>query len=268
MSEYLSSLLNPYFLTDTAGVLVSFAVLFFISKKSMEPRRQLYFSIICALIGLFLGAHIMYLIIHLPGFIRELAAEPASSAGEFFIRLFSAASGLTYFGGLFGAIAATALVCRIFRMYRRPYMNILAVLFPIYQMFGRIGCSLAGCCYGIEYSGPLAIYYDASYIVPGASDNIADLSRFPVQPLEAFFGLVLFFVMLYLYLKNREALPLMFIYLPAYSVIRFLDEFLRADEIRGIWGPLSASQWIALASIAVSVIFWTYFKRKKEASRI
>ena len=37
-------------------------------------------------------------------------------------------------------------------------------------------------------------------------------------------------------------------------MIRFLDEFLRGDRIRGIWGPFSTSQWISLTILLVLAI--------------
>ena len=256
MAEFFQSLLNPYFITDAAGVTVSFIVLFFITKKVPLPRRVVYSVLICALIGLFLGCHIMYLIIHIPQIVNEARVNPIVSFGDLLVRIGDGASGLAYFGGLFGFIAVIALFCRIWKLNTRIYMNTLILLFPLYQCAGRIGCSLAGCCYGIEYYGIFAIHYDESYIVEGASEHIAEYPHFPVQPLESLLGLVLFFVLLALFFKFGNMLPLTCIYVPAYAFIRFFDEFLRADAIRGIWGPLSASQWIALGTLLFFAVYW------------
>ena len=47
-------------------------------------------------------------------------------------------------------------------------------------------------------------------------------------------------------------------------MIRFFDEFLRGDEIRGFVGALSTSQFISLFIVAVGILFWVqppFFKK-------
>ena len=44
------------------------------------------------------------------------------------------------------------------------------------------------------------------------------------------------------------------VYLASYAVFRFVLEFWRADDIRGIFGPFSTSQWISLAILLFLII--------------
>ncbi len=102
---------------------------------------------------------------------------------------------------------------------------------------GRIGCLLAGCCYGSETSGWWGIH------LHGATRH----------PTQAFESLGLFFISFFI-LKSRASLQSFAIYFLGYGVLRFGIELLRGDEIRGLWGPLTPSQWISLAMISVGLM--------------
>ena len=47
---------------------------------------------------------------------------------------------------------------------------------------------------------------------------------------------------------------MMYVYFLIYPVVRFSLEFLRGDEIRGIWFGLSTSQWISIALFVFALI--------------
>jgi phosphatidylglycerol:prolipoprotein diacylglycerol transferase len=74
----------------------------------------------------------------------------------------------------------------------------------------------------------------------------------PVQLYEAVFeGAAA--VILVVLAKTRPQIRryLLMIYCASYAVFRFILEFWRGDEIRGLWGGLSTSQWISLGILAV-----------------
>ncbi len=58
------------------------------------------------------------------------------------------AGGLTFFGGLFGAMAAIVIYLWIKRLSIRMYLDILAPSVMWGHAFGRLGCLLNGCCWG------------------------------------------------------------------------------------------------------------------------
>ena len=76
-----------------------------------------------------------------------------------------------------------------------------------------------------------------------------------MQPLEALLELLIFVFLLVMLIKKDDAFSVTSTYLLIYSVVRFLDEFLRGDALRGFWGPLSTSQWISLAIFIVTLIY-------------
>ena len=153
--------------------------------------------------------------------------------------------GFVFYGGLIGGIAGYFLGVKIARCGVSTFLNTFAFAIPFVHAFGRIGCFCAGCCYGIEYNGPLSI-----------------AGHFPVQLFESGLLFAFSFVILGLICKRSRnefgmteaVIPLFIWYILYYSFIRFFLEFLRADEIRG---QISFGNSITLSiSQVVSVILF------------
>lgn len=155
-------------------------------------------------------------------------------SGEFF-SLYQ--PGFVFYGGfIFGLIGAYAS-SRLFGFTLSRYAPALLPALPFAHAFGRVGCFLAGCCYGIHCTW--------GFVHPDG------VSRFPVQLSEAF---LLAFIMLAL-LKNEKnrRMSTLRLYVLLYAPVRFFLEFLRGDEIRGIF-LLSTSQWISLILFALALL--------------
>ena len=95
------------------------------------------------------------------------------------------------------------------------------------------------------------------------------MTRFPVQLLESGMEFLLFAVIVTLYIKRKLSGKLMYVYMLSYAVVRFADEFLRGDKIRGFVGPLSTSQFISVLMFATVIVILTVKAvsgRKRNAS--
>lgn len=244
MAEFLHN--YSYSISSAAGLIAALAVYLALGKKRDVSWKQLVSTAIFAIAGLLIGAHLLFFIVGLPDWINVYSGN-IHSVPDLLIALAYGASGLVFYGGLFGALLGVLIFCRIYHIYSYPELNHFVVIIPLFHAFGRIGCALNGCCYGKEYHGLFSITYTPAFINPGISDDIAAFSRFPVQPLEAVIELIIFALLLILYIKTRDKYSLTSIYLLIYSVVRFFDEFLRGDAARKIWGPFSTSQWISIA---------------------
>ena len=141
------------------------------------------------------------------------------------------------YGGLFGVIFTLMFLTRNDADMRKKVFEISVPAMPLFHAFGRIGCFLAGCCYGKKLSTPIVI-------------GTIEFARIPVQIIESMAEFILFIVLFILSKKNRD-IDLLRIYLVIYAVIRFADEFLRGDKIRGIYGGVSTAQWISLIILFV-----------------
>ncbi len=184
------------------------------------------------LLGAMIGSKLLYLILSLDEIEWSRMTDP--SYFGWYMR-----GGFVFYGGLAGALLALFAAERLHHLRLRGLLNTVVFAIPLAHGFGRIGCWLTGCCYGIPYSGFGSVVYLKSLTAPNREP------LFPVQLLEAVSLFLLSAVLLRISRSRREHNVLAY-YILLYSVIRFLLEFLRGDAVRGHWGWLSTSQWISL----------------------
>ena len=160
---------------------------------------------------------------------------------------------------MIGAILFVFLAGKLHKLDAVGYLRSAVFMIPIMHGFGRIGCFMAGCCYGRPYEGFCAVVFpEESYAVSG-------VPLFPVQLLEAGLLLLLGISLMYLRLKKKWHYTLE-TYILVYGVIRFVLEYLRYDEDRGIFAGLSTSQWISVALVLVTVgcLICTHYRKTKK----
>ncbi len=171
------------------------------------------------------------------------------------------AGGFVFYGGLLGGLIMIFVTQVCFKINCRPYLEKCIMVLPIAHGFGRIGCSIVGCCYGIPYDGPFAVVYTDSVVAP------AGVSLFPVQITEALLEFMIAAILLIYVNVNKTAKKHSFLlYLIMYSVVRFILEYLRYDAERGVYGMFSTSQWISVVLFAIStglLIRNMYLNRRK-----
>lgn len=151
--------------------------------------------------------------------------------------------GLVYYGGLIGGIASAIVALRWQILDVNQAERCIVPILPLGHAIGRVGCLLAGCCYGFEYTGLLAV----------KSTFAVGKTFFPIQGLEALLNLAIM-VILFLYTrKKRPRYHILALYLVLYSTLRFFLEFFRGDLIRGSIFFLSTSQWISMVLLSIGV---------------
>ncbi len=176
------------------------------------------------------------------------------------------AGGLTYYGGLIGASAAAwfLLARDRFPFWKAADMAGFAV--PLGLAFGRMGCLMAGCCFGETCALPWAISFPSRSAASEeqfkdhliASARMWSLPVHPTQIYESAASLAIAAVcLLWLHPRKRYDGQVFAAFLALYAVARFFVEFLRRDDRGGLLG-LSTSQLIgvALLAFAASVHVW------------
>lgn len=137
-------------------------------------------------------------------FMREMFSIPL-------IKRFKTA-GMNFYGGVLSFFFFSFLFLKLFKLDVVKWINIFVPTIVIFHAFGRIGCSLAGCCYGIElFDKPL---------IPGTN-----LHLFPARELEA----ISLFILAYIF-RKKEIKNKFGVYVIYYPVIRFILEFFRGDN--------------------------------------
>ena len=151
------------------------------------------------------------------------------------------------YGGLIGAIAFMFLAKAIHKIDIIKYIREFIFAFPLAHGFGRIGCFLAGCCYGVPYHGHFSVVFPEGSLAP------AGIELFPVQIFEAIFLFVIFGILLFAKLKFSFKYPVE-LYFLLYGILRIITESLRFDEMRGKLLGISTSQWISFILIGYAII--------------
>lgn len=248
----------PYTLTALVGILVTLLFAYLAAKKHGLDEFTMLFTMLFAAVGAFLGGHILYALTNIKYLIAVFQnLDRIGSFSNFLTLIFPAVSGSVFYGGL---ICGMLLAWRYLRRTRKPiggYTDIGAICIPLFHGFGRIGCFLSGCCYGIESEFGFVMHHS---IVEEANG----VRRFPVQLCEVLFNFGLSLVLFLLLKKKKIKGRLLNIYLFAYPAFRFCDEFLRGDAYRGIWLGLSTSQWISLLLIAGNAVYLLFACRSKK----
>jgi len=249
---------SMYAICAIFGLCVCGLVATLLGKKYKLAVEDIVLFMLSAALGLIVGGHILYGIVNIPLLIKVIAAIPSLSFGNTMTALWAVFGGSVFYGGMFGSLIALKIHIRYSKLENKHIMmNIYAVSVPLFHVFGRIGCFLGGCCYGIESDFGFTVHNNVY------NPDINGVSRFPVSLLESALNLIVFFILLYMFRKFGEKRSLIHLYFFLYSIVRFSTEFLRGDEIRGIWGPFSTSQWISLALFMYTVI--RFFIKKAKA---
>ncbi len=169
---------------------------------------------------------------------------------------FVTTGGTVFLGGLLGGIAGAVITAKMLKLPAATLERAIVPYLPLGHAIGRVGCVLAGCCYGIAYDGFGAIHY--AHAVSGLS---YEQGYFPVQLLEAVLNLGVCAYLLCRARKLRRSYDLLFTYLGLYAGLRFFLEFLRGDTVRGIYAGLATSQWVSVAILLACLVHWTRSKR-------
>jgi phosphatidylglycerol:prolipoprotein diacylglycerol transferase len=171
----------------------------------------------------------------------------------FFPLLFSR-EGITFYGGLLGAIAAVWIGTRIHRIPTAQFFDCVCLAGALGQAIGRLGCFLVGDDYGRRTDLPWGIAFPQ-----GAPPTLE-----PVHPTQLYESAWLFGVTGWLWMRRNRSPLLWAEYLVLNGVGRFAIEFLRTNP-RVAFG-LSEAQLIALALIGVGGVAWLRSRSRRPAA--
>ncbi|HIQ99832.1 MAG TPA: prolipoprotein diacylglyceryl transferase [Candidatus Scybalocola faecavium] len=225
------------------GCLVAFTfILCFCTRYGASRLSELYliaFVVIFAVVG----AKLLYVL----GNISELwtRADVIFSSPEAFLDYLGA--GFVFYGGLIGGCIGVIVYARFFKENTVKLAEAFVPAVPLFHVFGRIGCFLAGCCYGILWDGPLGVTFTKSIVAPNG------ISLLPIQLIEAGANVITFVILLVFKGKLKKPLQNFGLYLVIYSIERFVFEFFRGDLARGAFLNVSTSQWISLILLPVGI---------------
>ena len=217
------------------------------AKKKGLDRYAIYgLTIVTVILG-FLAARILFIITEWNDFLQN----PMK---------YITGSGFVVFGGIIGGILTIWGYCKIKKMDTVAYMDLMVPSVAVAQGFGRIGCFLAGCCYGRETNSCIGITFHNSHFAPN------NVKLLPSQIFMSLGDFIIAAILLLYSRKNPQKGKTGILYLILYSGGRFLVEFTRNDD-RGFVGSLSTSQFIGIIVFVISLgLFFLLPWRKMENS--
>lgn len=165
-----------------------------------------------------------------------------------------ARAGGVFYGGL---IAAVAVGLWLVRKYKLPVWttgDLMAPGIAVGHVIGRIGCLMAGCCYG----RPTSVAWAVTFKDPAAAINVGTPLGIPLHPTQLYDAGAELIILGVLLATERRGKPFagrtFWGYLFLYAVSRFIIEFYRGDDARGVmFNALSTSQIVSLAIVPISL---------------
>jgi phosphatidylglycerol---prolipoprotein diacylglyceryl transferase len=250
--------IETYHILMVFGFLISIIVILIINKKNkqyMLPAKEILFLAAFIIFGALVGARILYVITQFNVII--------DTPSLFLPMLIN--GGLVFYGGLIGGIGFGYFYMERYNLDPLKYSNLFVIALPLGHGCGRIGCFMAGCCHGKPTESIMGVVFpfEASY-------PYHDVKVHPTQLYEAVFNFLLFGTMVFLFFKFKDRhRPYIFIsiYLVFYGIFRFINEFFRGDEIRGVY-ILSTSQWISILMIMIGTLLYIFKTNKANINKM
>ncbi|MBN2524765.1 MAG: prolipoprotein diacylglyceryl transferase [Deltaproteobacteria bacterium] len=179
-------------------------------------------------------------------------------------------SGFAFYGGF---VAAAVFSIWFIRKHKWPTGKICDMggwTIMLGLAWGRMGCFLAGCCFGAvthDHSGitfPKGSPASRHQWQEGLLDSYREISL-PVYPTQLYEAILAFTIaaIAYFVVRPRKRFDgQVFLFaMVSYAIGRFLLEFIRSDE-RGALLGISTSQWIAMGIIGLCGYLYFVFRRK------
>jgi phosphatidylglycerol:prolipoprotein diacylglycerol transferase len=228
--------IHGYGLMIGLGFLCALFVAEYRAKKRGLSTDQVFSIFLLILIFGFIGAKLLFCLVEIKAILRDPM-------------LILSGDGFVIYGGIIGGIAAVMLYCRIKKASFLTYLDLLVPSVALAQGFGRIGCFLAGCCYGRETDSAFCIVFQNSLYAPNG------IRLLPTQLMMSAGNFLIALVLLLYARKDRKNGRTGGLYLILYSVGRFVIEFFRNDY-RGSVGFLSTSQFISIFTLILGILLF------------
>lgn len=233
--------IRSYGLMIAIGIIIASGLLIRTAKKKGYDEDLLLNLIIFSVIGGILGGKLLFIITEFNKILQDTSI--LKNFGYGFV--------------IYGAIIGGALTIYLYSKKKGwSTLEILDMTIPgvaIAQGFGRIGCFLAGCCYGAETDLSIGVVFPNGSLAP------AGVHLHPTQLYSSAFDFILGLFLLYYAKKERKSGKVVGAYLIIYSIGRFFVEFFRNDP-RGNVGIFSTSQFIAIFTLILGIVIFNVHK--------
>lgn len=222
--------IGSYGVMMSVGYLAALVVIYRRSAFLKIERDDMLDLLFWILVSSIVGSRVMYVLTNPEGFSSRPLTVFAFWDG-----------GFVFYGGVIAALGAGALVVKLKNI---PFLKAADGIAPglsIGHALGRLGCYGVGCCWGKPSTGILSARFPTESVAMDDLQNKGVLAvtasetmpLHPVQLYESFGEVAIFMGILYLERKKPFHGGVIFFYLIAYGVLRFVTEIFRGDPTRG-----------------------------------
>ena len=177
------------------------------------------------------------------------------NTNNFTIEAMMSGHGFVFYGSFLFVVPAVLLFFKINKLPVYTMLDILSVSACIVHSQGRLGCFMAGCCYGKPTNSSWGVVFNN----PQTMARPLHTLLYPVQLMESVYILLILFVLLVIKKSYRRFNGQLFLlYIAMYAAGRSILELYRGDEERGFWFSQSVSnaQLIALLIIITAIVLY------------
>ena len=202
--------------------------------------------------GIIIGARLFYVVFYGDGY---YFAHPASI-------LALSEGGMSFHGGLVGAVVGGALVCRASKLSVLTVCDLAVIGAPLGLFFGRVANFVNGELWGKPTSLPWGVVFETG----------GNVARHPSQLYEALLEGLVMFCVLFALSRRRPARPqgtFMGLFLLLYGVFRFLIEFVRMPDAQlgYLLGPITMGQCLSLPLVVAGAALLVWSRRTRRPQR-
>ncbi|MBS4899397.1 MAG: prolipoprotein diacylglyceryl transferase [Clostridiales bacterium] len=230
------------------GIVAAMLVGMFRAKRAGLNADHVWGLGFVGMISGFAGGKLLYILVEW----KQFLIDPKSVLGS---------SGFVVYGGIGIGLACVIIYCRVKKISFLEYIDVIIPSLSIGQGFGRLGCLMAGCCYG-QAAGThtFGVTFPAESLAP------AGIALIPTQLYSSIgdfaIAVILIIVEVKTRKKGRTKGSILALYLILYSIGRFIIEFFRGD-VRGSVGELSTSQFISIFTLAIGIALYLIQRSRK-----
>ena len=241
-----------YGLVYVLGFVCAAAIIYFVAKrwKLGMSEDNLLTLMVCAIVGVVLGARIGYVLFYGDGYYLSHPLE---------ILAFNQ-GGMSFHGGLVGLLIGGAVAARMTRIPFLTLADLGSIAAPIGLFFGRCANFVNGELWGAPTDGPLGVVFG------GAAGM---MPRHPSQLYEAVLEGIVIFCVLFALSRKRPPRPqgtFLGAFLVLYGIFRFLIEFVREPDVQlgYLWGGwLTMGQVLSAPLIVAGIALLIYAARTR-----
>ncbi len=242
--------LHTYGLFVAVGFFVGIIITTRLGKdEGFNPQQIMdmgFFIILSAIIG----SRVLYVLINASYFVKE-------PLGIFKIWQ----GGLVFSGGVICVVLTMIWYVKRHNLPLGKTADLWAPAIAIGQCIGRIGCFMAGCCYG----KPTDLSWGVTFTHPNSLCPL-NVPLHPTQLYSSISSFIIFLVMMLLYSKKKFEGQVFLWFLILHSTARLVLERFRGDD-RGLLlnSNMSMTQFVAILILIISVGILVFVKAKKGA---